>query len=174
MNMQLIRIGLIAFSVALTGTLVAASATTTTPTADVMPAATPPSEVYATECGSCHLAYPPGLLPAESWRRLLGGLEEHFGENAELDAATRSLLEGWLADNAAETGTSKRGRKILRSLNEEAPLRISRTPYIVRKHEDVRPSVFDRASVGSRANCVACHEGAERGDFDDDRVKIPK
>ncbi|HPQ24397.1 MAG TPA: cytochrome C, partial [Gammaproteobacteria bacterium] len=42
--------------------------------------------LYLQECGSCHFAYQPGLLPARSWNNLMGGLENHFGENAELPA----------------------------------------------------------------------------------------
>ena len=49
--------------------------------------------LYAQECGSCHMAYPPGLLPGRSWQRLMGNLADHFGDNAELpgeDAAIRA------------------------------------------------------------------------------------
>ena len=34
------------------------------------------------ECASCHIAYAPALLPKGSWRRLMSGLDQHFGENA--------------------------------------------------------------------------------------------
>ena len=34
---------------------------------------------YQQECAACHTAYPPGLLPAASWQRLMGGLGKHFG-----------------------------------------------------------------------------------------------
>jgi len=176
MQKSLTRIGLISVAVLLAGTMVAARASTDAapPAAETAPAAKTPSETYRAECGSCHLAYPAGLLPKASWQRLLGRLDDHFGENAELDSELRAKVERWLVDNAAESGGSKRGRKILRSLGGERPLRISQTPYILEKHDDVKSSDFERPSVGSRANCIACHEGAERGDFDDDRVTIPK
>ena len=38
--------------------------------------------LYQEECGSCHMAYPPGLLPGRSWEKLMTGLADHFGENA--------------------------------------------------------------------------------------------
>ena len=41
---------------------------------------------YEEECGSCHMAYPPGLLPGVSWQRLMAELDNHFGDNAEIDA----------------------------------------------------------------------------------------
>ena len=47
--------------------------------------------VYKEECGSCHMAYPPGLLPARSWTKVMSGLDNHFGDNAELDAASISV-----------------------------------------------------------------------------------
>ena len=41
---------------------------------------------YQQECAACHIAYPPRMLPAESWRRVLNGLPNHFGTDASLDA----------------------------------------------------------------------------------------
>src|SRR5690606_37122372 len=43
---------------------------------------------YQEECGACHLPYPPGLLPAASWQRIMQDLAHHFGTDASLDAAT--------------------------------------------------------------------------------------
>lgn len=34
-------------------------------------AAIPLLPKYRQECATCHVAYPPGALPAESWRRIL-------------------------------------------------------------------------------------------------------
>ncbi len=121
--------------------------------------------LYAQECASCHLAYPPGLLPAASWRRIVGGLDRHFGTDASLDAAATQKIADWLAANA---GTYKRVR-------EEPPQdRISRSTWFSRKHREVAPAVYQRASIKSAANCAACHGAAEQGDFDDDRVRIPQ
>ena len=63
-----------------------------------MPIKVPPA--YTQECASCHTAYPPGLLPAPSWRRLLNNLPRHFGTDASLDAATVRELSGWLQAHA--------------------------------------------------------------------------
>jgi len=49
---------------------------------------------YQEECGSCHMAYQPGLLTASSWSRIIQGLDNHFGDNAELDDDTQlSILQ---------------------------------------------------------------------------------
>jgi hypothetical protein len=129
--------------------------------------------VYDAECGSCHLAYPPGMLPERSWRTLMGSLDAHFGENAELEPAVATQLTGWLSANAAEARTHRKSAKILRSIRGATPTRLSQLPYLLDKHEEVEPAVFRRASVKSRANCGACHRGAKRWDFNDDDVKIP-
>jgi len=129
---------------------------------------------YRAECGSCHIAYPPGLLPAASWRALMAGLDRHFQQNAELDPAAAAPLTAWLAANAAEAGTHPKSQKVLRSLGGQAPLRISEVPYIRHEHHELRPSVFSQPAIGSLANCSACHSEAEQGVFDEDGVRIPK
>ncbi|WP_119964471.1 diheme cytochrome c [Simplicispira lacusdiani] len=129
-----------------------------------MPAsAMPPA--YVQECGSCHMAFPPGMLPARSWTRLMAGLDKHYGTDAALDEPTRRAIDAWLQ---AHAGTSKRVR-------EEPPQdRITRSAWFERKHREVAPEVWKRPAVNSRAHCSACHTRADQGDFDDDRVRIPK
>jgi mono/diheme cytochrome c family protein len=127
-----------------------------------IPASAPPA--FAQECASCHMAYPPGMLPAASWQRMMSGLDKHYGTDASLDAATTQQLVAWLRSNA---GTYKRVR-------EEPPQdRITRTAWFERKHRQIQPAVWNLASVKSAANCAACHTGAERGSFDDDNIQFP-
>jgi hypothetical protein len=103
---------------------------------------------YRSECGSCHVAYPPKLLPAQSWRQLMGGLERHFGSDASLDAKTQAEIERFLAANA--------GRR--RGPPPGAEPRITQTRWFLKEHGVVK----------NPSNCTACHAGAEQGDFDDD------
>lgn len=127
-----------------------------------MPSDAPP--VYGKECGACHVAYPPGALPAASWRRIVDGLERHYGTDASLDDASTARIDEWLQRNA---GTWKRVR--------EAPPqdRITRSAWFERKHRKVDAAVWRHPSVKSAANCGACHAGAERGRFDDDDLRVP-
>ena len=119
---------------------------------------------YTAECAACHTAYPPSLLPGRSWQRIMTGLDRHYGTDASLDAATVQQLGGWLQANA---GTYKR-------VTEEPPQdRITRSPWFVRKHDEVEPSVWKLPSVKSAANCSACHTGADKGQFDDDHLRMP-
>jgi len=54
------------------------------------------------------------------------------------------------------------------------PMRIIDIPYIRREHHELDPALFKRESIGSMANCAACHLTAEKGIYDDHDVKIPK
>lgn len=119
---------------------------------------------YTQECGSCHLAYPPGMLPGRSWQRIMAGLDRHYGTDASLDEATVAPLAGWLQRYA---GSHKR-------VAEAPPQdRITRSAWFERKHRDFDAAAWRHASVGSAAHCAACHTGAEQGRFDDDRLRLP-
>jgi cytochrome c553 len=127
------------------------------------------------ECSSCHLAYPPSLLPKASWQRLMKGLDQHFGENASLDPATQADILRFLEANAADSGSSRIGDKVMRRTDANtAPLRITETAWFVRKHDEVPRTTWSRKAIGSAANCAACHRQAERGVYDEDSVRIPK
>lgn len=126
--------------------------------------------VYAEECGACHMAYPAMLLPARSWEKIMTGLADHFGENAELDDATRSEIEAYLVRESGRAGY----RKLFRNLGDAAPLRITELPYFVREHDEIPAAyVTGNERVKSLSQCNACHREAERGRFDEDDVVIP-
>ena len=132
---------------------------------------------YAEECGACHFAYPPGLLPTASWEKLLtpAALEDHFGENAELDDDVLAAIQQYTYDNAAEKSWYKRSRKIAKATEDgDAPLRITDVKYIKRKHHEIPERMIkDNPDVKSLSNCNACHTEAEKGVFDNDTVNIP-
>jgi hypothetical protein len=52
-------------------------------------------EATRQECGACHMAFQPGLLPAASWRQVMSGLAKHFGEDASLDAVKAAEIPGF-------------------------------------------------------------------------------
>ena len=120
---------------------------------------------YQQECASCHVAFPPGLLPAASWQRLMTELPRHFGADASLDAASVKELSTWLVANA---GVGKRSR--------EAPPgdRITRSAWFTRKHDEVPTAAWRRPAVKSPSNCSACHPRADQGDFNEHDVRIPR
>ncbi|MBA3009971.1 MAG: diheme cytochrome c [Proteobacteria bacterium] len=130
--------------------------------------------VYQDTCGECHFAYQPDLMPTASWTALMKSLDDHFGESIELDDDSMKTIADYLNTNSADNSRTKRGTKIIKSLKNKMPMRITEIPYLVHEHHEISPNVFDRESIGSFSNCVACHTTAEDGIYDDDNVRIPK
>ena len=126
---------------------------------------------WKTECGACHMTYHPGLLPARSWRKMMGGLEKHFGQNASLDPIPQKEITNFLVKFSADQGNTKYAKSIPAG---STPLRITETAWFKREHREVRAEVWKRAKIGSASNCMACHKGAEQGDFSEDKVAIPR
>jgi hypothetical protein len=131
--------------------------------------------VYKTECGSCHLAYPPSMLPGASWQRMMGTLADHFGDNAELDAQSTRQITEFLTRNSAGDGRGRYAEGAWRSTRGRAPpLRITATDYFRGRHHEIPAKmVRDNPGVGSFARCETCHTGAEQGNFEEDGVRIP-
>lgn len=155
----------------LTAGLVAGTALATIAWADDRSPRTPANPNYEQECGGCHLAFPPALLPAASWQRLMDGLPRHFGTDASLDAATTRELSAWLAANAANPG---QGRKLRRDPAPPPEDRISRTAWFLHEHDEITPAVWQRQAVGRASNCAACHTSAAQGRFSEHDVRIPR
>lgn len=120
---------------------------------------------WKSECGACHVAYPPGLLPAESWRAIMSGLARHFGSDASLDAASADEITAFLEKNAD-------ARK--HKLSDKPLLRITETRWFKSEHSEVAARHWKNPKVKSRANCGACHTTADSGDFSEDNVKVPR
>ncbi|MBC8267904.1 MAG: cytochrome C [Rhodospirillaceae bacterium] len=91
------------------------------------------------ECSECHMPYSPRLLPSSSWRKMMGNLDSHFGEDASLNKATRTKIENYLVSNSGRGG--------------DGPLRISQLNWFRHEHKgDVT-----KHKAKSWSNCLACH-----------------
>jgi len=121
-------------------------------------------QTWKAECGSCHLAYPPQLLPASSWRELMSGLNKHFGTDASLDPQTAAGITTFLEKNAGRDRSSSR----------TPTLRITETRWFVHEHDEVPDRVWKNPKVKSPANCTACHVDGDKGDFSEHHIRIPK
>ena len=135
---------------------------------------TPPPDMppsYRTECGSCHVAYPPNLLAAggffsgAGWRTVMDGLNNHFGENAALEEPIHRQIEQYLVDHAASSERRFSSRT-------DTP-RLTSTLWFHRNHGRVK-SYFADARIGSPANCQACHPRAEEWRYAKEDVVLPK
>ncbi len=119
------------------------------------------------ECGACHMAFQPQMLPQKSWRKIIAGLTDHFGEDASLSAKKAAAIEKYYVANAADSGW--RGGSFMRGLSDEsAPLRITETPYWVRQHRRFSERIWKDPRVKIKSNCVACHRQASMGFYEDD------
>ncbi|MDX2471831.1 MAG: diheme cytochrome c [SAR324 cluster bacterium] len=132
------------------------------------------NELYKEECGSCHMAYQPELLPEESWVKVMKGLSEHFGDSAEFDAKDAQSILKYLKENSADKSEAAVSKKLLRRYKGNAPLRISQLPYFIHEHDEIRANVLKRPKIKSWANCAACHRMALQGDYSERNIKIPR
>ena len=131
--------------------------------------------LYKEECGSCHFAYQPGLLPEQSWNKIMSSLDNHFGDNAELGSDTHQQILAYLTRNSADKVNDRRSRKIMRSISSaSAPLRISEIPYIKHEHDEIpRRFIIGNDKVASLSHCDACHQNAQSGSFSERQINIP-
>ena len=131
--------------------------------------------LYLDECGACHLAYPPGLLPAQDWSRIMDNLDNHFGDDASLDAESTSLIRTYVLEHAASPNAGGHAKAFAAGdPSTESLPRITQTRYFKREHHEIpKKWVTENADVGSFSNCNACHKDADKGIFDEDRVIIP-
>ncbi|CUU87943.1 DUF4405 domain-containing protein [Campylobacter hyointestinalis subsp. hyointestinalis] len=119
--------------------------------------------VFAKECGSCHMLYPPFLLPKKSWGIMMSGLENHFGTDASIDDDTNKNILNFLVANSAQTRGDKTAFNILKYAKNDQNIAITQNEYWIKKHRKIDEKVFLRKDVKSKANCVACHKEIENG-----------
>lgn len=124
--------------------------------------------VVREECGSCHIAFAPSMLPASSWKRMMGELRNHFGDDATVDPALAAKITEYLVNHAADTGGRRYSDKWLRGVSTtSAPLRITELPKWVKEHRKVPDWEWKHKDVRTKANCAACHTDAELGYYDE-------
>jgi len=132
-------------------------------------AAVPPTQAvkttaYAEECGACHTAYPARLLRPADWAVVLATLDRHFGVDASLDATTRAAVARQLSVDPA----------VASAATTKAALRITQQGWFREEHDEISAQLFRSPAVRSAANCSACHADADRGQFDEHSVRIPR
>ncbi|MBV2134865.1 diheme cytochrome c [Pseudomonas sp. MAP12] len=124
-------------------------------------------QAWLNECGSCHMAYPPGLLPPKAWEQHMNTLSHHYGSDASLDPAEEQQIRDFLLLVSSNNRLPVEG-----VVSADAQPRITESRWFKRRHDEVSAAKFARESVGGAGNCVACHRNAERGSFG--KVKIPR
>jgi len=130
--------------------------------------------LFAEECSSCHTLYPPFLLPRASWAKMMDNLEDYFGNDASLENEDTLLIRNYLLSYAAESSTKESALKILKSIENNATIAITKTPYWVKRHKEIDKEVFKSQKVKKISNCKACHQNFENGLLNDKDIQIPK
>ena len=117
---------------------------------------------FAKECGSCHIIYPPFLLPQKPWEIMMSNLENHFGDDASIDDETnRNILE-FLVKNAAQNTDNKIAFNILQN-TQDNEISITKYKYWIDSHKNINEKVFKYVDIKSKSNCGACHKNIENG-----------
>ena len=134
--------------------------------------------LYAKECGTCHFAYSPGLLPARSWVRHLDRMAtgKHFGETVELKAATRANIQEYLTRNAADVSPYEGSKTFMERVPASlTPYRLTDVPLFRQMHTVMHEVISTKPKVKVRTmtNCNACHQKAEEGSFGNAELYIP-
>ena len=65
------------------------------------------------ECGTCHMTFQPGFLPARSWSRMMGSLSDHFGEDVTLPNDKIEIIRAYLTANAGDVVNQGRAAKYM-------------------------------------------------------------
>jgi cytochrome b len=133
--------------------------------------AAPAPTTWNRECGGCHLAFSPALLPALSWQRMLEEQADHFGEDlslrdevlAELRREASLPPPSWAAWKLAST-----------SRGEAAPQRITDSPFWRHAHRDLGEEAFRSPVSSGKPDCEACHADAASGIFRPRLIQIPR
>lgn len=126
--------------------LVAQSTSTEPGTVDVVPARYQlGKELYLENCGSCHVALPPEVMPTETWRRLLLEPEQHYGQQLPLLIGPVVLVMWDYLRTFSRSHVDK----------ELIPYRVTESRYFKALHPQV-----DLPHPVRPATCAVCHPGA--------------
>ncbi|WP_322744387.1 cytochrome C [Coleofasciculus sp. LEGE 07092] len=107
-------------------------------------------KLYLENCGSCHVALPPEVMPTDTWRTLLLEPEQHYGQQLkQISRPFIFIVWDYL-------------RAFSRPLvqEEQTPFRLTQSPYFKALHPRVElPRTVNATS------CVSCHQNARDYDY---------
>ncbi|MGD8910967.1 MAG: hypothetical protein PVI92_16655 [Chromatiales bacterium] len=133
------------------------------------------AQLYEEECGSCHFPFQAGFLPAASWRELMQGLQDHFGENAELSDEDTQRISQFLFAHSADRVKGEIPHKVIYSLRYTPnPKRITDTAFFRHEHREIPPAMLGQQEREiSFSNCDSCHTRALQGSYNEHEIRIP-
>ncbi len=130
-----------------------------------VPAFTP----YTQQCTVCHNAYPPGMLSAIAWQKLMADMPSHFGGSVMVNVDTQTEISDWLQKHAGTFAPAA---------SQDPPQhRITQSDWWQNIHRNSKkmPAAFWKTPMRlSASNCIACHAQAAAGEFNGKTAKVPK
>jgi hypothetical protein len=126
----------------------------------------PLAPAYVEECGSCHVAFPGRMLDADSWRAVLGGLDQHFGVDASVDPKALAPIRALLESSARSRPTTARDGTPL--------LRITETRWFTGEHDEVPERFWKEPNAVKPSDCAACHRSAAAGNYSERSIQLPE
>lgn len=128
---------------------------------------------YKTACGSCHMAYPPMLLPATAWQELLRA-ETHFGRDTGISPSRRTELLRFVLQESADASDTRLARRFRSGLKDgTSPPRVTDTAYMLEEHPKIYRELLKNTNNTELQDCRSCHHEAEKGIFCSQQVIIP-
>ena len=128
--------------------------------------------LFANECGSCHMIYPPQTLPKKSWQKMMANLDNHFGDDASLEDEDNQKILSYLLKNSSENSKKEYSVYLLKSMKKDDTISITEIPYWKYKHKNIKKEVFKNPKIKSKSNCKACHSDIEQGLIEDKNIKM--
>ncbi|MBI3874297.1 MAG: diheme cytochrome c [Arcobacter sp.] len=117
---------------------------------------------YQKECKSCHMAFQPTLLNSSAWEKMMDNLKQHFGTDASLEPTDTKIIKEYLMKNSNE-----------KTKNPSNEIAITKLPWFAREHRKISKEMISNDKIKTLSNCMACHQGAQKGNYDEDGIKIP-
>ena len=121
------------------------------------------NQTFQKECGSCHMAFQPTFLNKSAWKQMMSNLSNHFGVDASLEKVDEEIITKYLMENANER---------LKNPNNEVA--ITKTPWFVHEHKRYQTRALENPKIKTLSNCMACHIRADKNDYDEDNIRIPR
>lgn len=134
------------------------------------------NQLYKNECASCHFGFQPGLLPQNSWHKVMINLGNHFGTDASLSKEDYNAIYKYIMENSADKAMQyKRSNRIVNSLSytDKTVDAITKVPYFIKKHREIPKRLIVQDEVKTLSNCAACHTTADKGFYGERAIKIP-
>ena len=127
------------------------------------------NKTVLSECGDCHMAFPPQTLPKAAWQKIMANLSDHFGEDASLRPAVVAEVLDYHVNNASDVSTVRAAKKWRAS---GTFIRITEAPRFIKKHKNCPREVWSHKKVRSKANCLACHPTMQTNGSTDDNLSF--